>query len=83
MRKHTPKRLPECLRLRNHIIIVTLFSPIDFKKVLSRRDMDEQLHLSTTQDKVENSTKAPSGKKGPQDMATLIRSVCLSTGLHS
>jgi hypothetical protein len=38
--------------LRNHSIIVIIFSPIDFKKWLSRRDMDERFHLSTTQDKV-------------------------------
>jgi hypothetical protein len=42
----------ECLRLRNHIIIVTIFSPIDFKKRLSRRDIDERFHLSTAQDRV-------------------------------
>jgi hypothetical protein len=59
VRKHTPKRLPECLRLRNYIIFVTIFSPIDFKKRLRRRDMDERFHLSTAQDKVKNSTKAP------------------------
>jgi hypothetical protein len=52
------KIVPECLRLRNHIIFVTIFSPIDFKKRLSRRDTDERFHLSTTQDKVKNSTKA-------------------------
>jgi hypothetical protein len=40
--------------LRNHNII---FSPIDFKKRLSRRDTDERFHLSTAQDKVKNSTK--------------------------
>jgi hypothetical protein len=57
--KHTPKRVPECLRLRNHIIIDTIFSLIDFKKRLSRRDTDESFHLSITQDKVKNSTKAP------------------------
>jgi hypothetical protein len=28
---HT-KRVPECLMLRNHSIIVIIFSPIDFKK---------------------------------------------------
>jgi hypothetical protein len=38
---------------------VTIFSLIDFKKGLSRRDMDERFHLSTAQDKVKNSTKAP------------------------
>jgi hypothetical protein len=59
VRKHTQKRVPECLRLRNHIIFVTIFSLIDFKKRLSRRDMDERFHLSTTQDKVKNFTKAP------------------------
>jgi hypothetical protein len=59
VRKHTPKRVLEWLRLRNHIKFVTIFSPIDFKKRLSRRDMDERFHLSTAQDKVKNSTKAP------------------------
>jgi hypothetical protein len=58
VRKHTPKRVPECLRLRNYIIIVTIFSPINFKEGLSRRDTDERFHLSTAQDKVKNSTKA-------------------------
>jgi hypothetical protein len=52
VRKHTPKRVPECLRLRNHNIIVTIFSPIDFRKRLSRRDTDERFHLSTAQDNV-------------------------------
>jgi hypothetical protein len=52
VRKHTPKRVPECLRLRNHIIFVTIFSPTDFKKWLRRRDIDERFHLSTAQDKV-------------------------------
>jgi hypothetical protein len=52
VRKHTPKKVPEFLRLRNHIIFVTIFSPIDFKRRLSRRDIDERFHLSTTQDKV-------------------------------
>jgi hypothetical protein len=51
--------VPECLRMRNHIIFVTTFSPIDFKKSLSRRDTDKRFHLSTAQDKVKNSTKAP------------------------
>jgi hypothetical protein len=32
VRKHTPKRVPECLRLRNYIIFVTIFSLVDFKK---------------------------------------------------
>jgi hypothetical protein len=52
VRKHTPNRVPECLRLRNHNIIVIIFSSIDFKKRLSRRDTDERFHLSTAQDKV-------------------------------
>jgi hypothetical protein len=59
VRKHTPKRVPECLRLRNYIIFVTIFSLIDFKKRLSRRDTNERFHLSTAQDKVKNFTKAP------------------------
>jgi hypothetical protein len=57
-RKHTPKRVPKRLRLRNHIIFVTIFSMIDFKRRLSRRDTDERFHLSTAQDKVKYSTKA-------------------------
>jgi hypothetical protein len=52
VRKHTPKRVTECLRLMNHIIFVTIFSTIDFKKRLSKRDIDERFHLLTTQDKV-------------------------------
>jgi hypothetical protein len=48
--------------LRDHNIIVIIFSPNDFKKGLSRRDTDERFHLSITQDKVKNSTKAPCGK---------------------
>jgi hypothetical protein len=44
--------------LRNHSIIVIIFSPIDLKKRLSRRDTDERFHLSTAQDKVKNSTKS-------------------------
>jgi hypothetical protein len=47
VRKHTPKRVPECLRLRSHNFIVTIFSLIDSKKRLSRRDTDERFHLST------------------------------------
>jgi hypothetical protein len=35
---------------------------IDFKKRVSRGEMDERYHLSTAQDKVKNSTKAPWGK---------------------
>jgi hypothetical protein len=59
VRNHIPKRVPECLMLRNHSIIAIIFSPVDFKKRLGRRDTDERFHLSTTQDKVKNSTKAP------------------------
>jgi hypothetical protein len=44
--------------LRNHSIIVIIFSPIDFKTRLSRRDIDERFHLSTTQDKVKISTNS-------------------------
>jgi hypothetical protein len=55
---HTKKRVFECIMLRNHSIIVIIFSPIDFKKRLSRRDMDERFHLSTTQDKVKSPTKS-------------------------
>jgi hypothetical protein len=62
VRNHMPKRVPECLMLRNYNIIAIIFSPIDFKKRLSRRDTDERFHLSTAQDKVKNSTKAPCGK---------------------
>jgi hypothetical protein len=52
VRNHIPKRVPECLILRNHSIIVIIFSSIDFKMRLSRRDTDERFHLSTTQDEV-------------------------------
>jgi hypothetical protein len=62
VRKHTPKRVPECLRLRNHIFFVTIISLIDFKKRLSKRDTDKRFHLSPTQDKVKNFTKALWGK---------------------
>jgi hypothetical protein len=58
VRNHIPKRVPECLILRDHSIIVIIFSPIDFKKRLSRRDTDERFHLSTAQDEVKNSTKS-------------------------
>jgi hypothetical protein len=58
VRNHIPNRVPECLMLRNHSIIVIIFSLIDFEKRLSRRDMDERFHLSTAQDKVKNSTKS-------------------------
>jgi hypothetical protein len=57
VRNHIPKRVPECLMLRIHSIVVIIFSPIDFKKRLSRKDMDERFHLSTAQDEVKNSTK--------------------------
>jgi hypothetical protein len=39
----------ECLTLRNHSII---FSLIDFKRRLSRRDTDKRFNLLTTQDEV-------------------------------
>jgi hypothetical protein len=45
--------------LRNHSIIVIIFYPIDFKKRLRRRDIDEWFHLLIAQDKVKNFTKAP------------------------
>jgi hypothetical protein len=41
VRNHIPKRVPECPMLRNHSIIVIIFSLINFKKRLSRRDTDE------------------------------------------
>jgi hypothetical protein len=44
--------------LRNYIIIVTIFSLLDFKKRLSRRDTDERFHLSTAQDKVKKFLKS-------------------------
>jgi hypothetical protein len=44
--------------LRNHSVIVIIFPLIDFKKRISRRDIDERFHLSTAQDEVKNSTKA-------------------------
>jgi hypothetical protein len=50
VRNHIPKRVSECLMLRNHSIIVIIFSLIDFKKKLSRRDTDERFHLSTVKD---------------------------------
>jgi hypothetical protein len=54
-----PKRVPKYLMLRNHSIIVIIFSPIDFKKRLSRRDTDERYHLSTTQDEEKIPENAP------------------------
>jgi hypothetical protein len=59
VRNHIQKRMPECLMLRNHSIIVIIFSPIDFKKRISRRDTDKRFHLSTTKDEVKNFKKAP------------------------
>jgi hypothetical protein len=58
VRNHIPKRVPECLMLRNYSIIVIIFSPIDFKKRPSRRETDERFHLSTAEDEVKNSTKS-------------------------
>jgi hypothetical protein len=49
----------ECLLLGNHNIIAIIFSLIDCKKRLSRRDADERFYLSTAQGKVKNSTKDP------------------------
>jgi hypothetical protein len=57
VRNHIPKRVSECLMLRNHSIIIIIFSPIDFKKRLSRRDTNERFHLLTAQDEVKNFTK--------------------------
>jgi hypothetical protein len=42
VRNHIPDRVSECLILRNQSIIVIIFSLIDFKKRLRRRDMDEK-----------------------------------------
>jgi hypothetical protein len=42
VRNHIPERVPECLMLRNHSIIVIIFSSIDFKKRLRWRDTDEK-----------------------------------------
>jgi hypothetical protein len=61
VRNNIPKKVPECLILRNHSII---FSLIDFKKRLSRRDMDERLYLSAAQDEV---------KKIPQKLQEVSR----------
>jgi hypothetical protein len=62
VRNYIPKRVPECLMLRNHNIIAIIFSLIDFKMRLRRRDTDKRFHLSTAQDMVKNSTKAPLDK---------------------
>jgi hypothetical protein len=60
VRNHIQKRVPECVMLRNHSIIVIIFSLIDFKKRLRRRDTDEMFHLSTAQDEVKKiPQKAP------------------------
>jgi hypothetical protein len=61
VRNHIPKRVAECLMLRNHNIIAIIFSLVHFKKRLSRRDTDERFYLSTAEDKVKNSIKAPLG----------------------
>jgi hypothetical protein len=58
VRNYIPKRVLECLILRNHSIVVIRFSLIDFKKRISRRDMDERFHLSTAQDEVKKSIKS-------------------------
>jgi hypothetical protein len=62
MRKHTPKRVPRVPKVEEPYYLCSIFSPNDFKKRLSRRNMDERFHISTAQDKVKNSTKAPRGK---------------------
>jgi hypothetical protein len=62
VRNHIPKRVLECLMLRNHSIIAIIFSLIDFKRRLGRRDNDKRFHLSSAQDKAKNSTKAPWGE---------------------
>jgi hypothetical protein len=49
VRNHIPKRVHECLMLRNYNIIAIIFSPIDFKKRLGRRQIDKRFHLSTTE----------------------------------
>jgi hypothetical protein len=95
VRKHTPKIVPECLRLMNHNIIVTIFSPIDFKKRLSRRDTNERFHLSTAQDKVKKIYKSSmryvgtarhgrinsSGKLEHGSTVVLSRISCIALGL--
>jgi hypothetical protein len=58
VRNHISKRVPKCLMLWNHSIIVIIFSLIDFKKRLCTRDTDERFHLSTAQEEVKNSTKS-------------------------
>jgi hypothetical protein len=58
VRNHIPKRVSECLMLRNHSIIVIIFSPIEFKKRLCGRGTAERLHLLTAQDEVKNFTKS-------------------------
>jgi hypothetical protein len=62
VRNHIPERVSECLMLRNYSIIAIIFPLIDLKMRVSRTDTDERFHLLTTQDKVKNSTKAPSGE---------------------
>jgi hypothetical protein len=59
VRNHIPKRVPECLLLRNHSFIVIIFSLIDLKKRLSRRDIHERFHISIAQDEVKIPQKAP------------------------
>jgi hypothetical protein len=36
VRKHTSKKVPECLRLRNHIIFITIFSLGDVLALIKR-----------------------------------------------
>jgi division protein CdvB (Snf7/Vps24/ESCRT-III family) len=54
---HTKKSV-RMLKVEEHIIFVTIFSLIDFKKRLSRRDTDERFHISIAQAKVKNSIKS-------------------------
>jgi hypothetical protein len=46
VRNHIPKRVTECLMLRNHNIIVSYSL-----RLISRRDTDERFHCSTAQAK--------------------------------
>jgi hypothetical protein len=86
--KHIPKRVHECLMLRKHSIIAIIFSPIDFKRRLGRRDTNERFHLSTAQDKVKNPTKDPwydhinlFGKSRHASTLVLPRIFCIASGL--
>jgi hypothetical protein len=58
VRNHIPKRVPGGQILRNHSIILIIFSLIDFKKRLSKRDTDKRFHLPTAKDDMKISTKS-------------------------